>query len=74
VLNIGANQGLKVGDVVAIEHVVRKVMDPSDPSKVLRVITERIGTAKITSVDPGSSMADFSGVGKPQVGDAVKAK
>jgi curli biogenesis system outer membrane secretion channel CsgG len=74
VLNVGKNQGLKVGDVVAIEHVVRKVMDPSDPTKVLRVVTERIGTAKITSVDAGSSMADFTGVGTPQVGDAVKGK
>jgi len=74
VLNVGKNQGLKVGDVVAIEHVVKVVKDPSDPSKILRTVTERIGTAKITSVDAGSSMADFSGVGKPQVGDAVKAK
>lgn len=74
VLNIGKNQGLKVGDVVAIEHVVRTVKDPSDPSKILRTITERIGTAKITSVDAGSSMADFSGVGTPQVGDAIKAQ
>jgi curli biogenesis system outer membrane secretion channel CsgG len=74
VLNVGKNQGLKVGDVLAIEHVVKKVMDPSDPTKVLRVVSERIGTAKITSVDAGSAMADFSGVGKAQVGDAVKAK
>ena len=74
VLNVGQNQGLKVGDVVAIEHVVKTVKDPSDPTKILRTITERIGTAKITSVDAGSSMADFSGVGKPKVGDAVKAK
>lgn len=74
VLNVGANQGLKVGDVVAIEHVVKTVKDPSDPTKILRTITERIGTAKITSVDAGSSMADFSGVGKPKVGDAVKPK
>jgi curli biogenesis system outer membrane secretion channel CsgG len=74
VLNVGKNQGLKVGDVVAIEHVVRTVKDPADPSKILRVITERIGTAKITSVDAGSSIADFTGVGRPKEGDAVKAK
>jgi hypothetical protein len=73
VLNVGKNQGLKVGDVVAIEHVVKTVKDPAT-GQVLRTLTERIGTAKITSVDAGSSMADFSGVGKPQVGDAVKAK
>jgi curli biogenesis system outer membrane secretion channel CsgG len=73
VLNVGKNQGLKVGDVVAIERVQKVVKDPST-GQVLRTITERIGTAKLTSVDAGSSMADFSGVGKPKVGDAVKAK
>jgi curli biogenesis system outer membrane secretion channel CsgG len=73
VLNVGKNQGLNVGDVVAIERVQKVVKDPST-GQVLRTITERIGTAKLTSVDAGSSMADFSGVGKPKVGDAVKAK
>jgi curli biogenesis system outer membrane secretion channel CsgG len=73
VLNVGKNQGLNVSDVVAIERVQKVVKDPST-GQVLRTITERIGTAKLTSVDAGSSMADFSGVGKPKVGDAVKAK
>lgn len=73
VLNVGKNQGLNVGDVVAIERVQKVVKDPST-GQVLRTITERIGTAKLTSVDAGSSMADFSGVGKPKVGDAVKAR
>jgi curli biogenesis system outer membrane secretion channel CsgG len=73
VLNVGKNQGLKVGDVVAIEHVLKTVKDPAT-GQVLRTITERIGTAKVTSVDDGSSMAEFSGVGKPRVGDTVKPK
>ena len=73
VLNVGKNQGLKVGDVVGIERVGKVIKDPAT-GKVLRTITERIGTAKISSVDDGSSMADFSGVGKPKVGDAVKSK
>lgn len=71
VLNVGKNQGLKVGDVIAVERVLKTVKDPAT-GQVLRTITERIGTAKITSVDDGSSMAEFHGVGKARVGDAVK--
>jgi curli biogenesis system outer membrane secretion channel CsgG len=71
VLNVGKNQGLKVGDVVAVERVLKTVKDPAT-GQVLRTITERIGTARITSVDDGSSMAEFHGVGKARVGDAVK--
>jgi curli biogenesis system outer membrane secretion channel CsgG len=73
VLNVGKNQGLKAGDVVAIERVLKTVKDPAT-GQVLRTITERIGTAKITSVDDVSSMAEFHGVGKARVGDAVKAQ
>jgi len=71
VLNVGKNQGLKVVDVVAVERVLKTVKDPAT-GQVLRTITERIGTARITSVDDGSSMAEFHGVGKARVGDAVK--
>jgi curli biogenesis system outer membrane secretion channel CsgG len=73
VLNVGKNQGLKVGDAVAIERVVKEVKDPAT-GQVLRVITQAIGTAKITSVDDRSAMAEFAGVGQPKVGDAVKSK
>jgi len=73
VLNVGQNQGLKVGDVVAIERVVRQVKDPTT-GEVIRTITQAIGTAKITSVDARSAEAEFSGVGQPKVGDAVKSK
>jgi curli biogenesis system outer membrane secretion channel CsgG len=72
-LNIGKNQGLKVGDLVAIEHFVKEVKDP-DTGAVIRRVTEPLGTAKITSVDDHSAVAQYSGVGKPQVGDSVKPK
>ena len=73
VLNVGKNQGLNVGDMLAIERVVKEVKDPAT-GQVLRVITQPIGSAKITSVDDRSAMAEFSGVGHPKVGDAVKSK
>lgn len=72
-LNIGKNQGLKVGDVLAIERFIKEVKDP-DTGTVIRRVTEPIGTAKITSVDDRTAVATYSGVGQPKVGDAVKAK
>jgi curli biogenesis system outer membrane secretion channel CsgG len=72
-LNVGRNQGLKVGDVVAIERFVKEVKDP-DTGQIIRRVTKPIGTAKITSVDDRSATAEFSGVGQPKVGDAVKSK
>jgi curli biogenesis system outer membrane secretion channel CsgG len=72
VLNVGKNQGLKVGDVLSIERVVREVKDPAT-GQIIRTITEAIGKATITSVDDKSSEATFSGVGPVKVGDAVKS-
>jgi len=72
-LTVGKNQGLKVGDTVAIEHFVKEVKDP-DTGAVIRRVTQPLGTAKITSVDDRTSVATFSGVGQPKVGDAVKAQ
>jgi curli biogenesis system outer membrane secretion channel CsgG len=72
-LTIGKNQGLKVGDTVAIEHFVKEVKDP-DTGAVIRRVTQPLGTARITSVDDRTSVATFSGVGQPKVGDAVKAQ
>jgi curli biogenesis system outer membrane secretion channel CsgG len=71
VLNVGKNQGLKVGDVLAIERVLKEVKDPAT-GQVLRTLTQPIGKAKITSVDDHSAVAEFSGMGQPKVGDAVK--
>ncbi len=73
VLNVGKNQGLKEGDVLAIERVLKEVKDPGT-GQVIRTLTQAIGTAKITSVDDRSAVAEFSGMGQPKVGDAVKSK
>jgi len=72
-LTVGKNQGLKVGDTVAIEHFVKEVKDP-DTGAVIRRVTQPLGTAKITSVDDRTSVATFSGVGQPKVGDSVKSQ
>ena len=71
VLNVGRNKGLKVGDVVTIERTGKVIKDPAT-GQVLRTLSDRIGTAKITSVDDISAVASYSGVGRPKVGDTVK--
>jgi curli biogenesis system outer membrane secretion channel CsgG len=73
ILNLGAAQGLKVGDVLIVEHVVREVKDP-DTGEVLRSVTEPVGTVTITEVDEKSSVGTFEGKSPPTVGDRVKTK
>jgi len=73
ILNVGKEHGVKVGDVLTIERVVREVKDP-DTGKVLREVTEAVGTVKITEVDGRSSVGTFSGAGAPKVGDRARLK
>ena len=71
ILNVGSNHGVREGDSLSIERILREVKDPST-GEVIRVLTRAIGTAQVTSADERSSIAEFSGIGQPQVGDAVK--
>jgi hypothetical protein len=73
VVNIGKSQGVKVGDVLNVERVVREVKDP-DTGKVIREVTEIVGTLKITEADDKSAVGTFSGSSAPKVGDRVKNK
>lgn len=71
VLNLGVAQGLKVGDTLTVERVVREVKDP-DTGEIIRSVTEPVGTVKITEVDEKSAVGTFQGSGAPKVGDRVK--
>ncbi len=73
ILNVGLNHGVKEGDSLSIERILREIKDPST-GEVIRVLTKAIGTAQVTSADERSSVAEFSGIGQPQVGDAVKSQ
>ena len=73
ILNIGKDQGVSAGDVLSVERVVREVKDP-DSGKVLREVTEIVGTVTITEVDAKSSVGTFNGAEPPKVGDRVKSK
>ena len=73
ILNVGLNHGVKEGDSLSTDRILREVKDPST-GEVIRVLTKAIGTAQVTSADERSSVAEFSGIGQPQVGDAVKSQ
>jgi curli biogenesis system outer membrane secretion channel CsgG len=73
ILNIGRSSGVQVGDVVDISRPVRTVKDPTS-GKVIKTITNSMGSATITDVDSDSATAKFSGTGPAKVGDAAKSK
>jgi curli biogenesis system outer membrane secretion channel CsgG len=73
ILNIGRNSGVQVGDIVEISRPVRTVKDPAT-GKVIKTITNTMGTATVTEVDADSATANFSGSAAPKIGDAAKSK
>lgn len=73
ILNVGSSAGVKLGDKLAVKRVGRKITDPAT-GKVIRQIESAVGEVTITEVDAQSSVGKFSGAGKPQVGDTVKAQ
>ena len=73
IVNVGSNNGLKVGAVLNIKRKVREVRDP-DTDKVIRTIEDPVGTITITEVDASSAVGRFSGSGIPQVKDIVTSK
>lgn len=71
IVNVGKKAGLKVGDVLDVSRPVRVVKDPST-GKVIKSITDKIGSATVTEVDDDSATASFTGAGAAKVGDAIK--
>jgi len=71
VLNVGAKNGVKVGDQLNVERVTKEIKDPAT-GQVLRRLSTAVGVVKVTDVDDISSVcAVVSGTGF-KVGDAVK--
>jgi curli biogenesis system outer membrane secretion channel CsgG len=71
IVNVGKKAGLHVGDVLDVSRPVRVVKDPST-GKVIKSITDKVGSATITEVDDDSATATFAGAGAAKVGDAIK--
>jgi curli biogenesis system outer membrane secretion channel CsgG len=73
ILNIGRSSGVQVGDVVEISRPVRTVKDPTT-GKVIKTITNTLGTATITEVDADSATANYTGSTPAKVGDTAKSQ
>jgi hypothetical protein len=58
---------------VDISRPVRTVKDPTT-GKVIKTITNKVGTATITEVDTESATANYAGASPAKVGDAVKSQ
>ena len=70
ILNVGATNGLKVGDTLKISHPGREIKDPAT-GKVLRRIESDMGTITLTQVDSSSSEGNYNGQPGVKVGDTV---
>ncbi len=72
ILNVGSKAGLKTGDTLEINRQVRTIKDPAT-GKILKAISDKVGTATVTQVDQDSATATFNGSTEPKVGDAAQS-
>jgi len=71
ILNKGKTEGYKVGMTLDIERVTQVVKDPQT-GKVLRQMTQKIGTIKLVDSDDGSSVGAVLRGSQFKVGDIAK--
>jgi curli biogenesis system outer membrane secretion channel CsgG len=71
IVNVGKNNGLKVGDHLQAERITKTVKDPST-GKVLKEVTSPVGVITLTDVDAGSATGDVVRGSNLIVGDNVK--
>ncbi len=71
IVNIGSKTGLKVGDTLDISRQVRTVKDPAT-GKVLKSITDKVGSGTVTQIDQDSATLTFTGSGEAKVGDVAQ--
>jgi curli biogenesis system outer membrane secretion channel CsgG len=71
IINVGSKTGLKVGDTLDISRQVRTVKDPAT-GKVLKAITDKIGSGTVTQIDQDSATVTFSGSRAAKVGDVAQ--
>ncbi len=71
VLNVGAKNGVKVGDTLNVERVTKEIKDPAT-GQVLRRLSTPVGVVRVTDVDDVSSVCSAVSGNGFKVGDAVK--
>jgi curli biogenesis system outer membrane secretion channel CsgG len=70
ITNVGSNNGISVGDNLAVDKVVKTVKDPSTGA-VLKTVTNTVAIVKVKSVDKSSSTGDIVKGNGVKVGDDV---
>jgi curli biogenesis system outer membrane secretion channel CsgG len=71
VLNVGAKNGVKVGDRLTVERVTQEIKDPAT-GNVLRRMSSKIGNVEVTDVDDGSAVCKILDGANFKVGDLAK--
>ncbi len=71
ILNVGAKNGVKVGDQLNVERVTKEIKDPST-GKVIRRLASQVGVVKVTDVDDISAVCTAVSGSGFKTGDAVK--
>jgi len=71
IINVGSSHGVAPGMELSVERVTQTIKDPAT-GNVLREMTEKVGTIKVTKADAGSSEATLISGSGVQVGDMVK--
>jgi len=73
ILNVGSNQGVQIGDKLKVLRVTSTVKDPAT-GKVLRELTQEVGTIQVAEVDESSAVASFVTGSGAKIGDVVKSQ
>lgn len=71
VLNVGTKSGLKAGDRLSVERVIKEIKDPATGA-VLRRMSSKIGMVEVTELDEGSAVARIVDGSGFKVGDVAK--
>jgi curli biogenesis system outer membrane secretion channel CsgG len=69
VVNLGTADGVAEGSLLAVERVTKEVYDPADETKLLRRLTKRVATLRVTDVDEHSALAIVQTTGEGEVID-----
>ena len=70
-INVGAEEGVAIGDRFEISHIVSEIRDPQT-HEVIDLATEKIGELVITTVKPRVAIGTYTGQGKPTINDDAK--
>lgn len=71
IVNVGKNNGIKVGDNLQAERVTKTVKDPTS-GKVIKEVTSTIAIIHVDQVDPESSTGTLTKGAGARVGDIIR--